>query len=524
MLKKQLVLVIMDGVGLAASSDSNAVACARMDTLKNLARQHLSLSLGASGSYVGLKAGQMGNSEVGHNTMGAGEIIPQIASLVDDAFASGDVFKSQAWCKSLSIVKDNNSTLHFIGIFSDGGVHSNIAHLEAMLKQAQLSGVKKVRLHILLDGRDVAPCSEPKYIRRIESFIKQLGASDYLIASGGGRMTITADRYGDNWGMVERGWRTHVLGEARAFPSAEIAVQTFRREQPGIQDQNLPPFVVAKNGEAIGKIKDGDSVIYYDFRSDRALEITEAFTQPIFTHFNRPYLPKINFTGMTTYDLDRQIPHNILVAPAKIPQPLPEYLSQKGLRQFAISETVKFGHIGYYFNGNRRSVPKGEIRRELLSCQLPFELCPWMQSAESTTQLVRAIESQKYDFLRINFPGGDMLGHTGNMQASIVALEAIDIAIRRIIASAKKHHASVIICADHGNAEELRNRDGMKTSHTTNPVPCIVADFSEKAQALALKPGDYGLANLAASIAFLLDIEPSPRWLPSFLESAAPAP
>ena len=518
MAKNSVVLVVLDGVGVAPPSPHNAVAMAHLPNLKKLTETQKIITLGAAGKYVGLNDGQMGNSEVGHNTMGAGQIIPQISQVVDQAFASGTVFQSPVWQNVINNVKSHQSTLHFMGIFSDGKVHSDIAHLEQMLAQAYRQGIARVRLHILTDGRDVAPQSEPKYIQRIEQFIQQLGAEDYKIASGGGRMVITADRYENDWAMVEKGWRTHVIGEGTQFSSATAAVEYYRSQDPDLQDQYLPPFVVAENDQPIGAINDGDSVVYLDFRSDRALEITQAFTDPNFAAFNRQKIPQVYFAGMTEYNSDQHIPQNYLVPQPQVEHPLPEFLAQHQLRQFAISETVKFGHITYYFNGSRQKAPVGEDRVEIPSYTEPFDTRPWMKCAEITDKLVEAIDSKQYDFLRVNYPGGDMVGHFGDIDATRLALEAIDASIGRIIEAAQKTHSVVIITADHGNAEDLQNPDGSpKTAHTSSRVPCIFADYRQDQSPLQLADGDFGLANLSPSISTILGIPPHPSWLPSFI-------
>ena len=520
MAKSSVILVVLDGVGIAPVSNSNAVATAHLPNLSHLIKTQHITTLGASGHYVGLADGQMGNSEVGHNTMGAGEVIPQIAMAVDQAFQSGRIFEGTVWRDAINNVQKHQSTLHFIGIISDGGVHSHISHLEQMLKQAHKQEVKRARIHILTDGRDVDPQSEPKYIDRIESFIESLGEDDYKIASGGGRMVITADRYENDWGMVEKGWRTHVLGEGKQFKNAKEAIKFHRQLKPDLQDQYIPPFVIAENGEPIGTINNGDSVIYLDFRSDRALEISKAFTEPRFRHFKRGRAPKIYFAGMTEYSTDDHIPANYLVSQPKFQHPLPQYLSQHNIKQFAISETVKFGHITYYFNGNRHKVPATESRLEIPSYTEPFDTRPWMKCAEITDELVKAIESKQHDFLRVNYPGGDMVGHFGDVDATKIALEAIDISLGRIVEVAQRVGAVLIITADHGNAEELRNKDGSpKTAHTTNRVPCIIADYrQDHSEIKIIEKGDFGLGNLASTISLLLGVSPHHAWLPAFIK------
>lgn len=519
--KGPVVLVVMDGVGLSDNEKYNAVKQAHLETLHSLMEKYPTAKLGAAGEYVGIPKGDMGNSEVGHNAMGAGEIVLQRSAAVENDVNTGEIFNTKTWLDIVERIHQNNSTLHFMGIFSDGNVHSNISHLEKMMAQAQKDGIEHIRVHTLIDGRDVPPHSEPKYIQRLEKFVHELGDPDYKIASGGGRMVITCDRYENDWGMVEKGWHTHVLGEGRQFASATEAIETFRKETKDLQDQYMPAFVIAKDGEPIGKIQDGDVVVYIDFRADRAIEMAQAFTYNDFPHFDRVKRPDVYFAGMTEYNEDLHVPEHVLVSSPVFKHTLTKHLASRGKKQYAVSETVKFGHITYYFNGNSYEVPEGEVEEEVPSYLEPFDTRPWMKSAEITDKLLAAIESQKYDFLRINYPGGDMVGHFADMEATITAMEAIDISLKRIVDAVNKLGGITVITADHGNAEELADADGTpKTSHTTNRVPCIFVDETDNASKYRLSKGDRGLANLASTIAMLLGEEPDEAWLPSIIEEA----
>ena len=515
--KGPVVLVVMDGVGLAEDNPYNAVTQAHLETLHDLMQKYPMAQLGAAGHYVGIPDGDMGNSEVGHNAMGAGEIVLQRSAAVEQAM-DGGAYETQTWLDIKNRLAGTDKTLHFMGIFSDGNVHSNIAHLEKMMAQAQKDGIEHIRVHILLDGRDVPPQSEPKFIQRLENFVHELGDPDYRIASGGGRMVITADRYESNWKMVEDGWNTSVHGIGRQFANATEAVETYRSENPGLQDQYMPAFVIAENGEPIGKIKDGDACIYIDFRADRALEMAMAFTYDDFSHFDRGERPDVYFAGMAVYNEDLHVPEHVLVESPSFEKPLAFQLAEQGVKQYAISETVKFGHITYYFNGNSHQVPEGEDEEEVPSYVEPYNTRPWMKAAEITDKLVAAIESEKYQFLRINYPGGDMVGHFGEVEPTITAMEAIDISLRRIVEAVNKLGGVTVITADHGNAEELMEDGKPKTSHTTNKVPCIFVDDTENAQKYKLAEGDFGLANIASTITMLLDKEPAANWLPSIIE------
>ena len=528
-----VVLAILDGVGLAADGPGNAVSKARTSFLGQAARKYLHVALNASGEFVGLLPGQMGNSEVGHNTMGSGQIIKQGIAHIEAAFATGEVFNSEAWRGAMlrvgagkrdTGVADSFSqtwqdaghakTLHFAGIFSDGGVHSHISHLEQMVAQAYTEGVRRMRVHAVFDGRDVPPQAEPKFIRRFEEFARKFPDADIKIASGGGRMVCIADRYENDWNVVARGWDMMVNGEADYyFPSAEEAITTLRRIQPGVQDQYLPPFVIVDADEQpVGRVQEGDALIYFDFRADRAIEIAMAFTYWDFPYFNRgSYQPTdVYFVGMTEYNADTHVPEHRLVEPIHVTETLNRYLGEHEISQFAISETVKFGHVTYYFNGNSYDKASGEEFCQIDSYTEPFETRPWMRSAEITDAAIEALP--QYKFMRINYPGGDMVGHTADMEATIVAMEAIDLSLARLYEKVKELGGCLIVVADHGNAEELLDSAGHpKTSHTINRIPCIICDdTANRAHYQLASVANPGLANLASTIATLLGLEDYP--------------
>ena len=545
-----VVLAVMDGVGLSPLRSGNAVRQAHTEFLDYALTHYPNLPLAASGEAVGVMPRQMGNSEVGHNTLGSGQIIPQGIAQVEAAFQSGTVWESRAWRDLVKYCQKHTApTLHFCGIFSDGGVHSDIKYLEQMIARAYQEGIKRVRVHCVFDGRDVAPYSEPKYIRRLEQFFRRFPDADYRIATGGGRMVMTADRYGNDWPMVKLGWDAMVHGRApHQFASAEEAIRKLRQLQPKVQDQYLPAFVVVDpQGHPVGRIKSGDAVIYYDFRADRAVEITTAFTAKSFKHFDRGTVPEIYFAGLTEYDADHHIPKRTLVPPITIEQPLNTFLGAHGITQLAVSETVKFGHITYYFNGNSYELAPGEEHLEIPSDPHPFNTRPWMKSAEITDAILERLH--EFQFIRLNFPGGDMVGHFAELEPTIVALEAIDLALRRLASAVDQAGGMLIITADHGNAEELLDRDGNpKTSHTTNPVPCIFYDNTKNARRYRLvNPSSRiaspttahpvtaprsttsrstaapiphpGLANLAATIATLLGQPDYPAlWQPPLIQ------
>ena len=535
--KGPIVLIIMDGVGIKEIETGNAVTGAKKPILDNCMKNYPMQKLKAHGTAVGLPSdGDMGNSEVGHNAIGAGQVYSQGAKLVSESLASKSMYQSEVW-QSLVADAKKGGTMHFIGLLSDGNVHSHIDHLLAMLDEAKEEGVAKVRIHILLDGRDVGETSALQYVDQLEAKLSELSDAthDYRIASGGGRMVITMDRYGANWGMVEAGWKTHVLGEGRQFATAKEAIETFRSEIPNVIDQDLPAFVIAENGAPVGTIEDGDSVILYNFRGDRAQELTVAFESGAdFDKFDRVRVPNVNYAGMLEYDGDLHIPKKFLVSPPVIRNTLGELLANKGIAQLAISETQKYGHVTYFFNGNRSSKFNDDLEEyiEIPSDIVPFEQRPWMKSAEITDKLVELISENKYPFMRVNFPNGDMVGHTGVFESAVIGVESVDIALKRILPAIDAVGGMAIITADHGNAEEMfelakdgspkADKDGRikaKTSHTLNPVPCIFYDNTENKDKYEVVDSDsYGLANIAATIADLLGVEKPDCWESSMIK------
>ncbi len=531
-LKGPVVTIVMDGYGFNPSGEGNAIAAACKPTLDRLLANYSNVLLKAHGRAVGMPTDEdMGNSEVGHNAIGAGQVYNQGAALVADSIQSGEIFARDAWKEIVGNVREKNTVLHFIGLFSDGNVHSNIAHLKAMVAQSKQEGLKKVRIHILLDGRDVPETSALDYVLPFEQFLSELRSEDFdvCIASGGGRMQITMDRYNANWKMVETGWKTHVLGEGRLFESAANAIETLRGETKAI-DQDLPPFVIAKDGAPVGPIVDGDSVVFFNFRGDRAIEITRAFEEENFAEFDRVRFPKVCYAGMLQYDGDLKLPNRFLVPPPAIKNTSGEWFSQAGIKQFACSETQKFGHVTYFWNGNRSSKFDGETYLEIPSDVVPFEQRPWMKAAEVTDAMIEALKSGKYQTLRCNYPNGDMVGHTGSFRAATMAIEAVDLGLSRLLPVIDALGGVALITADHGNADEMYeidkktglpkvNKDGSfkaKTSHTLNKVPCILYDNVSGGK-LALREGDWGLSNLAATTANLLGFEKHEAWDDSML-------
>ncbi len=520
--KGPLVLVIMDGVGYGKYKEGDAVADAKMYNLIKLTNTCPHTKLKAHGTAVGLPSDEdMGNSEVGHNAIGCGRVFAQGAKLVSQSIASGAMFQGQVW-KKITERLSAKGTLHCLGLFSDGNVHSNIEHLKAILERAQKDGIRRARVHILLDGRDVGEQSALEYLKPFEEFLKAQNAKgcDFRVASGGGRQYITMDRYNANWEMVEKGWNTHVHGKGRQFATAEEAISTYRIEKPGIIDQDLPEFVIAENGKPVGTVEDGDALIYFNFRGDRALEITAAFEQDNFDKFDRGRRPEVLYAGMMEYDGDLHVPAYYLVNPPSIDRTVGEFLAASEVRMLAISETQKFGHVTYFYNGNRTGKfnEAYEDYVEVPSDRVPFEQRPWMKTAEITDTVLDAVLSGKYDFIRLNYPNGDMVGHTGNYQAVVCALEGMDIQLGRLREAVEKAGGIMILTADHGNADDMFEHskktgevefkgEGIpkaKTSHSLNPVPCVIYDPACKGEyERALKEG-LGISSLAATCIELL--------------------
>ena len=533
--KGPVLTVVLDGVGIGPKDEGNAVHLAQTPVLDALAGRDGSLSLAAHGPAVGLPTPKdMGNSEVGHNALGAGRVFEQGASLVEDAIESGALFDGETWRWLLDGVRASGAALHFIGLLSDGNVHSHERHLHALLRAAARADVNRVRVHILLDGRDVDARSALAYVDRLEGVLRELNAAgrDFHIASGGGRMIITMDRYEAEWEMVAKGWAHHVHGDGRRFPSALAAINTLR-EETGATDQFLPPFVIADDKGPVGPIRDGASVVFFNFRGDRAIEISRAFEDDIFEAFDRGLRPKVRYAGMMQYDGDLALPARFLVAPPSIEGTLGEHLAYNGVTQFACSETQKFGHVTYFWNGNRSDFFDSSLEHyvEVGSDVIPFEQRPWMKAAEIVDATLSALRTGTYRAGRINLANGDMVGHTGDRDAAVLAVQCVDWTLGRLLAGIEALGGIVLVTADHGNCEEMYGRDkrggftlgadgrpSPKTSHTTNPVPLYLFDPTGSSVAtLGDQVADPGLGNVAATVCELLGYAPPEGYLPSLL-------
>jgi 2,3-bisphosphoglycerate-independent phosphoglycerate mutase len=454
-----LVFIIMDGVGIGAQDATDGVHLAHTPVLDEMMASPLYRELKAHGTAVGQPTDDdMGNSEVGHNTIGAGRVSAQGAKLCNEAIASKRLFEGEAW----STVRERSAaggTFHLVGLLSDGYVHSHINQLLAILAEAAAQNIQRIRLHTLTDGRDVAPKSALVYLDLLEAKLAECNAAgrDYRIASGGGRMLLTMDRYGAEWPMIERGWQTHVLGEGRQFGSAREAIETYYAEDPKVTDQHLGEFVIAEDGKPIGAMADGDSAVLFNFRGDRAIEICQAFEDDDFPHFDRKRRPEVFFAGMMQYDGDMNIPANFLVEPTKVSGSVSEYICGAGIPSFAISETQKYGHVTYFWNGNKSGFIDEALEKyvEIPSDTMTFNKRPWMKTGEITDTLLAAIESGDYKFIRANYPNGDMVGHTGHAAAVRISVEALDLGLERLAEAVEKAGGILVVSADHGNADLL---------------------------------------------------------------------
>ena len=536
---RKVLLVVMDGVGCIDKDFGNAVNYASTPNLDNLRSSALFTTLKAHGTSVGLPTDDdIGNSEVGHNAIGAGRIFAQGAKLVQNSIDSKQMYSGNIWKKLVSNVKANNSSLHFIGLLSDGNVHSHEDHLYAMMEEALKEGVQSIRIHPLFDGRDVGETTAEIYAKKLEDKINQFSStypsSSIKVASGGGRMVVTMDRYEADWSVVETGWRAHVMGEAPyKFKTLSEMTAEFRSQK--LVDQYFPSFVmVDEDGNPCGTIKDHDSVIFFNFRGDRAIEISRAFTEADFKGFDRKKVPDVLFAGMMQYDGDLKIPSMYLVDPPKITDSLGEYMCHLGIRQLACSETQKYGHVTYFWNGNRSGKfnDKLETYLEVPSDKIKFNERPQMKAREITDIVLKAIDQGSFDFARINYPNGDMVGHTGDFFAAVKGVEKVDEMIGELCNSCKNHGIILVVTADHGNSDEMfdaKEKDWPdwknqitkikpKTAHTKNPVPFYIYDGGKEKDEFELtNVSGACLSNIANTVLTLMDLPTRSLYLDSLV-------
>ena len=501
--KKPLLLMILDGWGINPELEGNAVAQARTPNMNRLSAEYPSGEIDGSGLSVGLPAGQMGNSEVGHTNIGAGRVVYQDLTRISKSIADGDFFENPALVECMQKAKAGSGKLHLSGLLSDGGVHSHDTHLYALIEMAKRQGVPEVYVHCLLDGRDTPPQSGAEYLERLEAEIARIGHGQ--IATVMGRY-YAMDR--DNrWERVERAYRAIVSGEGKEYPSAQAAIRESYQE--GVSDEFVQPCVIVKGGAPVGKLTDGDGFIFFNFRSDRAREITRSFTDPSFTGFHREIWPKLSsYLCMTCYDETFDLP--VAYGTEELVNIFPEVIGNAGLTQLRIAETEKYAHVTFFFNGGRETPFPGEDRALIAS---PKEVATYDQKPEMsaylvTEELLKRLDQDKYDVVILNFANADMVGHTGILEAAVRAVEVVDECVGKLVEKVRQLGGIALITADHGNAEIMADEQGgPHTAHTCDMAPVVLVDDSRKG--VKLRKGV--LADLAPTMLELLGLPQPPE-------------
>ena len=515
-----LIHVVLDGWGVGATDGTNAVNKANLPVMSRLIRGCPYTQLWTHGKYVGLpNEKDMGGSEVGHMTMGAGMVMEQGPTLIQNLLQSGEFFENPVLSRIIQNCVERDTPLHLLGLLSNGNIHSHVDHTEAIIRHAFQSGIRRCYLHALLDGRDVGVQSALDFTEPFEKLFSELKGQrpgiDYAFASGGGREVITMDR-DNNWEKIETGWQIHVHGQSEnQFPSIRDAIEHFRKQNPEIIDQDIPGFVIIRNGEAVGRIEDQHALIFTNFRGDRATEFSQAVLADDFPYFERYRCPEVLFAGMTQYDQDNQIPPDYLVGTPVVEEPFGKRILELGLKQFRLSETQKFAHVTFFYNGGYREPldPLQENYHFIASDKIPsFAERPAMKAPGISKKAVEFINSGEYQYGLINFANADMVGHTGDFQATVRAVEAVDAALDNIVRAIDAVNGLLVITADHGNADEMliSNQNGtleISTKHSLNPVPFLIYDPLYNGD-YRLKPfgQDYNnnLSNIAATNFLLL--------------------
>jgi 2,3-bisphosphoglycerate-independent phosphoglycerate mutase len=529
-----LIHVVLDGWGVGAADETNAVNRANLPVISRLIHGCPYTQLWTHGKYVGLpNEKDMGGSEVGHMTMGAGMVMEQGPTLIQDLLQSGEFFENPVLSRIIQNCVERDTPLHLLGLLSNGNIHSHVDHTEAIIRHAFQSGIRRCYLHALLDGRDAGVQSALDFTEPFEKLFSELKGQrpgiDYAFASGGGREVITMDR-DNNWEKIETGWRIHVQGQSEnQFPSIRDAIEHFRKQNPEIIDQDIPGFVIIRNGEAVGRIEDQHALIFTNFRGDRATQFSRAFLADEFPYFERYRCPEVLFAGMTQYDQDNQIPPDYLVGTPVVEEPFGKRILELGLKQFRLSETQKFAHVTFFYNGGYREPldPLKENYHFIASDKIPsFAERPAMKASGISKKAVEFINSGEYQYGLINFANADMVGHTGDFQATVRAVEAVDSALDNIVRAIDAVNGLLVITADHGNADEMliSNQNGtleISAKHSLNPVPFLIYD--------PLYNGDYrlkpfgqeynnNLSNIAATNFLLLGQAVPDDLAPSLFE------
>jgi len=489
-----VLLIILDGWGISPAKENNAVYLARTPNMERWQREYPATTLLAHNGAVGLPEGQMGNSEVGHLNIGAGRVVYQDFTRINKAIAEGRLAGNPVLTQLFAAVKVKGGALHLMGLLSDGGVHSHIDHLLAIIEIAKQKGLSKIYIHCFMDGRDTPPNSGKGYIQKLQDTLKTIGVGE--IASICGRF-YAMDR--DNrWQRVEEAWNALVHGQGRQGSDPLKVVEDAYAA--GESDEFIKPTVISRHEAPVGVISDDDGVLFFNFRADRARELCRAFTEDGFTEFptgRRPSL--VDFATCTRYEKDFDLP--VLFPPKELRHILGEEISAHGLKQLRIAETEKYAHVTYFFNGGRETVFEGETRilvespREVKT----YDLKPQMSALKVTSSLIESLEENHYDLVVLNYANGDMVGHTGILEAAVEACETVDSCLGELIGCFQKLGGTVMITADHGNADQMTDGpdNTPHTAHTTNPVPFILIDENRKGQKLR---DDGALRDIAPTI------------------------
>ncbi|MCM0648402.1 2,3-bisphosphoglycerate-independent phosphoglycerate mutase [Clostridium swellfunianum] len=498
MSKKPVMLMILDGFGISDKVDGNAVAAAKKPNFDKYFNEYPNVQLGASGMDVGLPRGQMGNSEVGHLNIGAGRIIYQELTRITKAIEDGDFFEKAELNEAIDKAIKGSNSLHLLGLLSDGGVHSHIDHLKALIKLAKDKGLKKVYVHAFLDGRDVQPGSAKDFIAALEDYMKEVGVGK--IASISGRY-YAMDR-DKRWERVQLAYNAIVLGEGETALSAMEAIESSYHDNK--TDEFVLPTVILENGDPTAKIVNGDSVIFFNFRPDRAREITRAINDKVFDGFERDTL-NLNYVCMTQYDKTME-GVSVVFKPESYNNTLGEYISRLGKKQLRIAETEKYAHVTFFFNGGVEAPNEGEDRALIASPKVAtYDLKPEMSAYELTDELIRRIDTDEYDMIICNYANPDMVGHTGVFEAAVKAIETVDNCMGRVVERVLEKDGAVFVTADHGNAEQMIDYSTGEpmTAHTTDPVPLLY--IANDAKGKELRSGI--LADLAPTMLQVMGLE-----------------
>ncbi len=496
MKKTPVAIIILDGFGQREETVGNAVAQANKPNYDRYWNTYPHATMQASGLAVGLPEGQMGNSEVGHTNIGAGRVVYQSLTRIDKSISDGDFSENEALNNAYSHAVENNSSLHLFGLLSDGGVHSHINHLLALIESAKEKGVKKLYLHAFLDGRDVDPHAAPGYIKTVEDRMEQAGLGEIATVSG---RYYAMDR-DKRWERIDLAYQAIVHGIGNEYTSAQDIVTASYAD--GITDEFVVPSVITKDGVPVGTIKDNDSVIFFNFRPDRSIQLSNAFTNEDWTEFNRGVHPKnVKFVTMTSYQ--DSVIADIAYPPIALTNVLAEVLSDKGMTQLHIAETEKYPHVTFFMNGGQHEPFEGEARILIPSPKVAtYDLKPEMSAYEVGDALMKEIDEEKFDAIMLNFANPDMVGHSGMLEPTIKAIEAVDENLGRVVDNILAHDGYAIIFADHGNADTMMTPTGSPhTAHTTVPVPVIVTK-----KGVTLRT-DGKLADVAPTMLDLLGVD-----------------